>query len=132
MFFANSQYYKFSGSYQDAIPQINTQGEFFNVARLYLKEIEKAPFYEYSKRWMGKYEDERSSGIQYYLLRQNIGLVNWYSNINLDENAVPRYGVLIGYGDYWKDFRRDLSRRNGILKNENYQGRTVKVVGTGP
>jgi len=80
------------------------------------------PFYSGGKKWTGKYRRELSRGLQYYLLRQNIGLLNWFGNIRLEEEAIPKYAVLAGYGDYWDDLRSDATRANGVLRNKNYRG----------
>ncbi len=122
MFAANTQYFKFAGRYQEKIPPLTGEGDFFNVSGVLLKNIEQAPFYNKSRAWTGKYAEELGPGLQYYLLRQNIGLINWFGNLPLAENAAPKYGVTIGYGDYWKDFRSDLTRDNGIAANRGYKG----------
>ena len=121
MFDANTKYYKFCGLYQESIPKMEGENKFFNVQKS-RQSIEDIPFCDVNKQWVGKYADELDVGIQYYLIRQNIGLVDWSGKINLRYAAVPKYKVLIGYGDYWKDFKKDLSINNGIIKNEDYRG----------
>lgn len=122
MFVANTQYYRFTGTYQSPEPEMRIENDFFNVRGIAVAGIEQVPSYDAAKKWTGKYAEELPSGLQYYLLRQNIGLVNWFSKITLPENAIPRYGVTPGYGDYWKDFRGDISPGNGIFPNKNYSG----------
>ncbi|MDP8298422.1 MAG: hypothetical protein P9L88_00745 [Candidatus Tantalella remota] len=122
MFAANTQYFRFAGRYQEEIPALTGEGDFFNVSGVLLNNIEQAPFYRKNRAWTGKYAVELGPGLQYYLLRQNVGLINWFGNIPLDENAAPKYGVTIGYGDYWKDLRSDITRSNGIAANRGYKG----------
>jgi hypothetical protein len=122
MFVANTKYYEFSGKYQVSIPGLQTGKEFFQIKAGYPDLIENIPFYDANKKWTGKYEKELPCGLQYYLLRQNIGLINWYGNLNLTQKAIPRYIVTMGYGDYWNNFREKISVRNGVFRNDNYRG----------
>ena len=117
MWHASRQYYDFTASLQDAPPPLRGEGAFFNVTG---SADHLAPG-TVGERWRGKYEDELPEGLQYFLLRQNVGLVNWYGNINLAERAVPRYHVQLGFGNYWRDLRADPTPRNGVFPNPAYQ-----------
>ncbi len=122
MFVANTKYYEFAGKYQESIPGLQTGNEFFQVKAGYPDSIEKIPFYDADKKWTGRYEKELPCGLQYYFLRQNIGMINWYGNINLTQKTIPRYIVTMGYGDYWNDFRRKTSIKEGVFSNDNDRG----------
>jgi len=122
MLAANSRYYAFTSSYQEPVPEARFDNEFFSVMRVRPDGIERAPFFDPARVWKSKYAAELATGLQYYMFRQNIGVSNWYGNINLRENAIPRYGVLVGYGDHWKDLRRAPYRKNGVIPNDKYRG----------
>jgi len=128
MFVANTKYYKFTGSYQDSIPPIQKNNDFFNVQQI-SGSVEDIANCDDNKKWTGKYKNEAPLGLQYYLQRQNIGLINWYGNLNLEENAIPKYKVLKGCGNYWKNFGEELSIKNGIFKNEEYLGEVYFIDG---
>jgi len=122
MFIANTQYYRFTRSYQERVPPAELEEGFFSVAAASVKDPGKLPSYQKAKEWKGKYRVELQGGVQYYLLRQNIGMINWFGNIPLREKAFPRYAVLMGYGGYWRDLRGDPTPGNGVLINRNYRG----------
>ncbi|MFH1665094.1 MAG: hypothetical protein ABIA77_02995 [Candidatus Omnitrophota bacterium] len=124
MFAANSEYFRFAGAYQDDIPRLRLTEDFFTVKSMDLPVRRFPGLQDRQKNWTPRQREEMSAGLQYYVLRQNIGLLNWFGNIELPENASPAYRVLRGYGDYWKDFRRDISNNNGIFRNNNYKGET--------
>ncbi len=122
MFFTNKTYYEHTDNYQVKEPQIKTESDFFNVFMSEPESFGNIPFYVKQKKWQGKYIEELPLGIQYYLLRQNIGMLNWYGNLNLPVNAVCKYFIVKGFGNYWKDFHSDISAENGIIKNNSYKG----------
>jgi len=121
MFVANTKYYKLASPHQDPIPPIQINNDFFNV-RVIPGSVENIAICDNNKEWTGIYEEELREGLQYYLLRQNIGLINWYGNLNLGEYAFPKYKVISGCGDYWKNFKLEMSDNNGVFKNERYRG----------
>ena len=121
MFIANTQYFRFTAAYQEKVPPLRKDEGFFNVVAVAAEDPKKIPAYQSGKEWGAKYRFERAGGLQYYLLRQNIGMINWFGNIPLREKAYPRYAVLAGYGDYWEDLRRDPSSANGVFRNKKYK-----------
>jgi len=129
MFYANIQYHKFTGQAQEInIPELNYNNEFFNVQRATFldSKYKTKDFYDPNQDWTvlyGSYADEINYCIQYYLIRQNIGLINWYSGgINIDSAASPKYFVLDYYGNYLDGLRKNISKSNGIVKGEKYKG----------
>jgi hypothetical protein len=128
MFAANIQYHRFTSTYQKRIPPMETGGEFFSVGAV-ITALPSMESFDKEKRWEEKYLQELAAGIQYYLLRQNIGLVNWFGVLNLTERAEPRYKVALGYGDYWKDLRGDPTRENGVFPNRLYRKEAYFVKG---
>lgn len=127
MFFVNRQYHVFTKSYQESVPEMNLERTFFNIKTVPFDSIKNTTTYSPKKVWLGKYKDELPEGLQYYLLRQNIGLINWYGNIRLQESALEKYKTSQGYGDYWRDFRVAPIESNGVFKNEHYKGESYFV-----
>jgi len=127
MFFVNREYHAFTRSYQESVPKMNSENTFFNIKTVPFDSIRNAITYNPDKVWLGRYKDELPEGLQYYLLRQNIGLINWYGNIRLEENALANYKVSQGYGDYWRDFRAGPIESNGVFINKNYKGESYFV-----
>jgi hypothetical protein len=122
MFIANSKYFKFASAYEVEVPKLRMENSFFSVKTIDADAISHQTMFANEKKWSQKQKDDLFWGLNYYLLRQNIGLINWPDELRLETHAVPKYYVTFGYGDYWKDFRRDLSEKNGIIKNKDYRG----------
>ncbi|MFH1752947.1 MAG: hypothetical protein ABH875_02080 [Candidatus Omnitrophota bacterium] len=123
MFVSNARYFEFTALNQADAPKMRAnEGEFFNVRKEHLYRAQRQPFFDPVRKWPQKYYEELMAGIQYYLVRQNIGLIDWFCDIPLPSYAAAKYGVLIGYGEYWKDFRGDISERNGVLRLDGYKG----------
>jgi hypothetical protein len=122
MFYVNRKYHEFTYAYRTGVPPVETKEDFFNVLSVPKEPDRNMLSYDPRREWRGMYKWELPEGLQYYLLRQNIGLINWYGNIRLEENAIPRYKVSVGYGDYWKNLRSNPSVRNGVEENRDYHG----------
>ena len=121
VFIANRQYYREASNYLRKVQPISTKDEFFNVS---FELVNDKEYYvnEKDKLWSFRTTDELRQGIQFYLQRQNIGLINWYGNLDLAENAVPRYKIIVGYGDYLEDVRGHSSIYDGVIPNVDYRG----------
>ena len=85
MFMANRIHYDFEEICYRKIPKYKPQDTFFQIK---LKEL-------YKDKGLGIVEDLRSYRAIWYLLRQNVGLVNfnWEGNIKIKESAIPKYVV---------------------------------------
>jgi hypothetical protein len=122
MFRANALYYDFTAKMQMKAPErLWGREDFFSVTRFFGSEKalpEINPLY----LWGEERTRELGVGLQYFLLRQNIGLINWFGNITLPEKAVEKYRVIIGYGNYWKDLRSAPFPLNGVFPNDSYRG----------
>ena len=129
MFIANRQYYEFTALYQEKPPPRRLTGPVFGV------EIHRDDLYYRGKRtkskvsgggrdvlWFEPHLSELPMGLQFYTVRQNIGLTNWFANIDLKQTTVPRYRVKSGFGDYWKDLRADPTPANGVFPVKGYRG----------
>jgi hypothetical protein len=122
MFTANSLYHTFTARMRIPPPKVQwKENSFFNVRTVPGSQT-LIPRPDKNKLWERSYAPELGSGLQYFLLRQNIGLINWFGNITLEENAREKYRVTLGYGNYWKDLGRDTSPENGVLRNIAYRG----------
>jgi hypothetical protein len=121
MFISNTQYFVFTGGALHQVNDIDWNDEFFNVMKVNPTDDDLTELKD-KKKWGKRLSEELAPGIHYYLLRQNIGLIDWWGGINLEERAEPRYLVLNGYGDYWHDLRSDTSLSNGVKENPYYRG----------
>lgn len=86
MFMANRIYYDIPGEIcYKKIPEFKPQHTFFQIR---IKD-------SYKDKGLNIIEDIRSYRAMWYLLRQDVGLVNfnWEGNIRIDESAIPKYAV---------------------------------------
>lgn len=117
MFAVNRQYFHLVKERQIPHDLIKDENEFFNVQLIRTNIPNDNPW----KIWdYDKFIELES--LQYFLLSQNIGLINWSGGIHLAEKAVPKYKVIYGYGDYWRNLRDDMTIQNGVIPNESYKG----------
>ena len=122
MYASNSLYFDFTGRMQIRPPAANwKEHSLFNVRTIpFSKKL--IPDAVRSKVWAPSYRQELVPGLQCFLVRRNIGLINWFGNIKLEEDATEKYRVTLGYGSYWKDLRMDRSLSNGVIENNAYKG----------
>jgi hypothetical protein len=130
VFTTNSLYNNFTGKMKIPPPPDKwEENVFFNV-RTVPGSSALIPHPEENKFWKRSYAPELALGMQYFLIRQNIGLINWFGNITLEENAREKYRVTLGYGNYWENINKDPSRENGVLHNTAYKGESYFLDGT--
>lgn len=122
MFAANIQYFKFTANAQEDVSPRQMNNIFFNVKTIDLDSFKNYLPYTFEKVWSENESSNLEYGFHYYLSRQNIGLIDWFNEIYLRSNVIPKYNIVFGYGDYWKNFRNNISEDNGIIENKNYRG----------
>jgi len=125
MFLNNILYFTTLSSIKKNVTLARRQDDFFQISFLD-KDKDRTSF----KRYRPDLDipsanstrvEDIGGGMQYFLLKQNIGKIDWFGDLELDESAVPRYYGSAFYGNYWYD-ADDIRPENGIFINPGYKG----------
>lgn len=129
MFVSNRAYYAATRDFQRAVPPRRLEGAPFSV-QVYRDDTyyrgrrrrSRAPGRELPFLWTEPQLSKLPWGLQFYTVRQGLGLTDWFGNLDLKNKARPRFIVVTGYGDYWKDLRGDPTPYNGVFPAAGYRG----------
>nr|MBA4405137.1 hypothetical protein [Nanoarchaeum sp.] len=125
MFAKNIVYFTSLSNIKEDIVTAERQKDFFQINFLE-REDDKKLFKKYNPNLNIPSEESRrveeiGQGMQYFLLKQNVGKVDWFGDLETEAKAIPKYYTSRYYGDYWVDIN-DRRPENGLFENPYYKG----------